>query len=529
MQSLLDSIHADLYAEALEVIRTDRQIAEILSIAEESSYCNFRPRPDKPEEFDQQQSFCENRDIVSFLIGGNAAGTTEAAAYKTAQFLLRHQPPTRRDLPFWILSNTYDLVTDVCWVEKLYGNGHIPSSEIDWARVRWRSPKSGQPYTVPLKPWPTERGGDPNKNWVIEFKSYDQGRAALQAMSIGGFWFSEQFPISLFLAPLRGCRECMFPGGQFAEFTPVDPVLCMWIEEIIDETPEGWAFYRANTASNRPNLAADWYDNFVAAIPDEMRETRLTGALASFEGVIFQSFNRAVHVFEGAVDFPPGVMHYLGHDWGASEEHPFTTVWGYRDGMGDWTVYDEYWSVDQGAITLDKARAVAERSIDWGWPGKWDETRDGGGFVREDHPNYSQGYGDPSRPDMINEFNCRGLTCGGASNAVFKGIDCIRSLLKVQPTTDKPRLRIHSRCKHLIEELRKYRWKRGRRPTEGLLLNPQVAKPEPLKRDDDTVDALRYMIYSVEAGYGAVPGSTSYRDYERRHGVQIQRTGRARR
>ena len=134
-------------------------------------------------------------------------------------------------------------------------------------------------------------------------------------------------------------------------------------------------------------------------------------------------------------------------------------------------------------------------------------------------------FADPSRPGELNEFNFRGITTHMAANDVHKGIDCIRSLLKIQVTTEQPRLFIHKRCIHLIEEMRKYRWLRGRKPTQGTLLNPKVANIVPLKRDDDTVDCLRYMVYSVERGFGAVPGSMTHQNYEKRQGVQLRRNG----
>jgi len=507
---------------AIEILREKPQLVQRLAMAEQGAYSTFVPRPDRPELFDQQASFCESDDLVSFLIGGNAAGTTSASAYKTAQFVLNKQPPPRPDTPFWIASNTYDQVCDVCWKEKLLGDGHIPPSEVDWSRVRWKSTASGQPLSVPLLPWPDR----PGKNWTLEFKSFDQGRTALQAKSIGGFWFSEQFPLDRFLETIRGCRDYFFPGSMFCEFTPIDPELSLWVEQIMDHVPDGWAFYRANTECNRVNLADGWFESFFSAVPDEMRDTRMTGALASFEGVIFAGFSPAMHVFDDKLvpsTMPQGVFHYRGVDWGASTEHPFACVWLYRDGVGDWTVYDEYWSIDQTAITFDHAHEIIERSEYWGYPGEWSEdVAPGGGWQPHlTHPHHCETYADPSRPGEINEFSLRGITTMPASNDVFKGIDCIRSLLKPR-ANGKPKLRIHARCKHLIQELRKYRWKRGRKPTEGTILNPAVAQPTPLKRDDDVVDALRYGIYSAERGRGAVPGSMRHREYAaKRRGVQL--------
>jgi hypothetical protein len=71
--------------------------------------------------------------------------------------------------------------------------------------------------------------------------------------------------------------------------------------------------------------------------------------------------------------------------------------------------------------------------------------------------------------------------------------------------------------------MRKYRWMRSRKPSEANLLNPKVAKPQPLKRDDDLADALRYMIYTVERQRGMVPSSYKHQEYSDRHGVQLDR------
>jgi len=485
------------------------------------------PRPDKPEEFDEQEGFVNNRDRCAFLVGGNASGTTTAACMKLAKFVLEQQPPPRRNTPFWIVSNTYEQVCSAIWDEKLDGMQFIPECEVEWSKVRWNRRSQNWPFSVPLKPWPDH----PGKNWVLEFKSFEQGRGAMQARSIGGFFFSEQFPLKIFLEVLRGCRECMFPGGQFAEFTPIDPELCIWVEQVQQQIPDGWRFYRCNTELNRQNLAAGWYEDFLAVIPDEMRATRITGALATFEGVIYPSFQPAIHVFDDATEPPLGVQHYRGIDWGASKEHPFVCLWGYRDGMGDWTIYDEYWSASQTLITEDHAMEILERSAGWGWP--WPEhverpPDNPDQYKSFESPWHLETFADPSRPGEIAEFNQRGIDTSRASNEVYAGIDTIRTMLKVHPARRRPRLRIHARCKHTIEEMRKYRWKRGRRPEQGTIMNPQVAAPTPLKLEDDCPDALRYLIHSVEKRIGIKPGSSTSKPAETRKSVQLA-TGSARR
>jgi len=656
---ILDQLPPDMLEDAVAEVQGSPDLQEYLQLLDESAYSTFIPRPDRPELFDQQAGFCYSKDLVAFLVGGNAciagdsrvfdpvkrsfsrvdqilgpfhvwsvdadgnrqlgvasrpffkrvdwlwdvvlstgrtfavagahrllcsdrkwrcvadlsvgdclasidakgkalpgiqskirraekdgiwdftvkkwrnyemggvihhnSGTTEASAFKVAKFLLLDQPPPRPDTPFWVITSTYDQCCGICWLEKLLGNGHIPSIEVDWKRTRWFREKDGWPFAIHLKPWPRDRkGGNGRNSWMLEFKSYEQGRTAFHAKSIGGFWFSEQFPWQLFVETLRGCRDYMFRGGQMCEFTPIDPELCYHLEKVMDDPPKDWGFYRANTDCNRVNLADGWFDSFFGAVPDEMQETRRTGALATFEGVIYPTFNPAIHVVRGETRFPVGVRHYRGVDWGASAEHPFVCIWAYVDAIGDWYVYEEYWSDSQARITLDHVVAIVEKSQTWGWPGHWlgegereQESKIGPVWVPKQRDVYRDTYADPSRPGEINEFGNRGIPVSAAANDVYKGIDTVRTLLKLQ-TNGKPKLVIHERCVHLVEEMRKYRWKRGKKSlvSGGSILNPQVAAPVPLKLADDAVDSLRYLLHTHEISKGLVPTKMSHREWD---------------
>lgn len=470
----------------------------------------FAPRRDQPELYDQQESFMRsNATGVIGLIGGNAAGTTLCALMKAAVFMLQKQPPPRKDTPFWILSNTFELTIESAWKEKLWGRGIVPDCEVDWDRVVWYDRKQNLPTKVPLKPWPKGRGGDPKKNWMIEFKSYDQGRELMQARAIGGFLFMEQFPYELLTEVLRGCREYNFPGSKLFEFTPIDPSLSVEIEDMIinDALPKGWEIYRANTECNTA-LAEGWLEEFIGQTHEEERETRLTGAFGSYIGRIYPSFNPLIHVVDlprtvdGFVKFPPNVYHRRGIDWGFSHEHPFACLWAYKDGIGRYVIYDEYWNNSQYADGIKHAEAVAKR---YSWP---------------HDPWHGASYGDPSRPDMFTTFSRAGVSVMPAVNDVHPGIDTVRRKLMVHPGLKEPMLLIdRENCPHLIKEFRVYRWMKG--ATAGL--NPRAAKPDPLKKDDDMLDALRYLLHTDSViGASGFQGMRSTSD-PRRHGVQLMR------
>jgi hypothetical protein len=382
---------------------------------DELAYFTFRPRPDQPERYDQQASFYHSRDPgVAFMVGGNGAGTSEVSLAKVAKFILNDQPPPRHDTPFWIISSSFQMTMEACWKEKLFGHGHIPPWEVDWERVRWYRPNDQWPFKVPLKPWP----GRPGKCWSLEFRSYEQGRQQMQARSIGGFLFVEQFPWGLLEEVLRGCREYSYPGSKLAEFTPIDPGLSAPLEELIEEDrlPDGLAIYRANTkcAVEAGHVSEQWYNEFFGLISEEMRPVREIGAFASYEGQIYQQFNPAIHIIKDEdIEFPRGAYHKRSIDWGAGPDNAFAALWGYKTGIGEWVIYDEYYSTEECTVH-EHLKRIADR---WEWP--------------RTNQFYGTTYADPSDPgnlriaSRLSEF-CPGyenFDMSSAVNRVIEGID----------------------------------------------------------------------------------------------------------
>lgn len=481
----------------------------------------FEPRPDQPDRYDQQTAFCESRTRgVKLIIGGNGSGTTTTALHAVVDFLYT-TPPPRKDTPFWIISNTYEMAMGTCWVEKLHGMGLLLNDDIQWDRINWYRSNSSWPYSVPLKPYPGT-----GKNWCLWFKSYEQGRQRMQAQSIGGFLFVEQFPWGLLQEVLRGCREYNLPGSKMCEFTPVDPNLSIEIEEMEtnDNLPTGWEIYRANTecAMEAGNVDEAWYHEFFGTIADEMVDTRKFGKWASYEGAIYKGFNPAVHlVGDDVIDLPPNIHHRRGIDWGAGLENPFCCLFAYKNGLGQWYVYDEYYSNDQLKTSVDHLCEVVDM---WPWP--------------DHNPHYGTTYADPSSPDSMRiasklsqytDDQYDGISMQGANNSVLEGIEHVQWMLK--PTVRKvdvitgeiryePRLFIHKEnCPNLARQMRTYRWKKG---TEAGR-NPQDARREPLKLNDHAVDACRYLVFTEAASTGSIPSAIKREDNSRKRGIHLQR------
>ena len=470
----------------------------------------FEPRKDQVARKDEQAAFIASRDTgVSWHIGGTGAGTSVAAMKKVADFVLDVQAPPRADTPFWIVGEGYEQVIENCWKEKLCGMGLIPAEEIQWDRITWHSEKAQQPFTVPLKPWPTNKGGHPNKNWVIEFKSYDQGWQKMQARSIGGFCFSEQFPYVMLQEVLARCRDYNYPGSKMCEFTPLDPAKSIEIETMIeqDALPKGWVVYRANTmcAKEAGHVSSEWFDEFYGAISPEMMETRMTGEFASYEGSIYPSFNPAIHATARGerLNVPPGCQHRRMIDWGSGPENAFCCLWGARTATGRWLIYDEYWSTDQNMTHYNHRDAIMER---WEWP------------IKDNRHGVT--YADPSELSWIRVFNLK-MPIQGAKNDVNAGIEAVRHAMKIDANGEPGLIIDRDACPNLMREMRTYRWKKS----TGKGANPADAKPEPLKKDDHAVDALRYGILSEQIMAGGGPDHRFVRRELPKHS-QFERTRR---
>jgi hypothetical protein len=96
--------------------------------------------------------------------------------------------------------------------------------------------------------------------------------------------------------------------------------------------------------------------------------------------------------------------------------------------------------------------------------------------------DYGDIWADHAAAQDRHEFSIRGLPTRPAYKDVLPGIAKIQELLRAG-ADGKPRLMITRNCENLIREMRTYIW------------NPNIPN-KPLKRDDDAVDCLRYLVAS---------------------------------
>jgi hypothetical protein len=312
-------------------------------------------------------------------------------------------------------------------------------------------------------------------DWILEFKTFRQGRELFAGSSIGGWWINEESPLEIVDEVLGRCRD--YDSRGWADFTPLDRHAIEW-QNRYEQPPPGWEFFSLNVRCN-DRLPAGWADRYLATIPEDLRATREHGAFASRVGAVFKEFRRHLHVVP-PFDVPRDWHKIRGIDFGWN--HPTTCVWIARDGDGNYYVYDCYWA--SGRLLREHARAILERP--------W-----------SDHAVYGRTYADGSAAQEIAEFARLGISCCGARKSIELGIECLRKMMMPQTGSKKPRLYIFDteNNKRLVAEIQQYHWD----PLVGKGDRQHLGRDLPVKSNDDLLDALRYAVYSEETG-GAEDG-----------------------
>lgn len=186
------------------------------------------------------------------------------------------------------------------------------------------------------------------------------------------------------------------------------------------------------------------------------------GRFDRMEGLVYQDFSERDNIVD-YTPMPSGTKYVAGVDWGHT--HPFViTVRAITpDGM-HYQVAEFY---KTGLSAKDMIEAGVQMTRSWG--------------IR-------MFYADPSRPDLIQDFNSAGLPCVGAKNDILDGIEHHRDLIR----TRRYKI-IRGTSPHTEDELETYHYP-----------DPKDLKPDqhdlellPVAKDDHAVDSCRYVSIST--------------------------------
>jgi len=433
---------------------------KLLQLYLQDPYYSFRARPDRPEVFDEQDGFVNSKfNGISCCVAGNASGKSYSAAYKVARFLRTTPPPT--DLcKYFVASQTMQMV-GALWQEKL--SRFIPIEMIE--SVNYWNSKECHPKTVIFKPHAN------GNRWMINFRSYEQGRKSFQAISeCAGYYLDEQLPSLNLLSEIdTRTREFSYPGSKIYVLTPLEPD--QDLQERFDNPSKFpfWSFFRQNAEMNFEmgginNL--QWLEN----TPEDMRETRRIGDFAQFSGQIFKEFNEREMCIPEKV-LPAGTVYYRSVDFGYSHDTACILI---GKTPSDEVYIMKEWSASKMLIG-DKVKTILD-------------LMPHPDAALQKHPSLLRmtTFADPADAQQRAEFAKLGLhTVPAKKEPVSYSIEIVRRRMAGK------KLYIFDNCKKLIKEIKNYRWRESSRMGDD-------AKERPIKRGDDLVDCMRMACFSLE-------------------------------
>ena len=311
---------------------------------------------------------------------------------------------------------------------------------------------------------------------------------AWQGQDLYGAWLDEFAIMKEMMYDEAQTRVSNKQGWMLLTGTPKGP---NWAKtRIFDfaQTEDGGkqVFFTSWRTIDNPYFPAEEIETKKKTMPDKFFKRMYEASWDTFEGQIFDNFNRAVHVKDwtgytfrlpsgrhlGTGDEKIVLDHVVaGVDWGYT--HPGCIVVCGRDDDGRWWVLDE--SYDPEVLVQTRSplqdswiRRAQKLVSDW---------------------DIQTLYCGPDRPENIQQFRKAGLNVRPAANEVWEGIQIVAKYLHIDEVDKVAKFFILSNVTQVQEEIVFYHWAEK----EGGGTHEQ-----PEKIDDDTMDALRYAIYSHE-------------------------------
>jgi len=233
----------------------------------------------------------------------------------------------------------------------------------------------------------------------------------------------------------------------------------------IERANSNYALIHSSTRDNiylPPEYLADLEANYVG----EFAKQEIEGEFVAFEGLVYLEFSRNENVYKDH-PLPDSWARVRAIDFGYT--NPFVCLWGAVDHDGRLYIYDEHY----------KARML---------------IRDHAALINSQNHHYAWTVADHDAQDIA-ELRACGIESHNAHKDVILGIQKVKARLKVQPD-GWPRLMVNEKCVNTIREFCGYRWQESKAQRDE--------KEEPQKEMDHAMDALRYMVMSLDGGVSRV-------------------------
>jgi hypothetical protein len=242
------------------------------------------------------------------------------------------------------------------------------------------------------------------------------------------------------------------------------------------------AFYPAKMGDN-PNVDPA-YRSRIRAMGDPVRIAQLEHGDWDAEyrdGLIYDTWTSTENVTSEA-EYNPDLPVYwacddgyvFGDGPGAINYHPRVVLFVQDNGIGGLNIFDEYLATEETHGTTLKNILLPTDGGALESPNRWQKYR---------RPTVA--YVPSEAAMMRGELHNHGITTVNATHRVSEGIKAVRQLIVMDGGMRL--LKVHPRCEHVTYEFTEYRSDPKGRSDTGEIV--------PMKVDDHTMDAARYLIY----------------------------------
>lgn len=255
----------------------------------------------------------------------------------------------------------------------------------------------------------------------------------------------------------------------------------------LPEVAKPWFKLIKAPSTENKHLPDGYVQSMLATYSKERIDREIYASFDSFAGQIYSEFDRSVHVIK-PFKVPDEWTKIVGCDHGF--RNPTAWVFGAVDYDGNVYIYREFYKREWTIQELCRGKTVEGR-------------REPGLSEIIGREKITGAYIDPSTKAVKSQTGAsdfdtyldhlpRGFPLFPAKNDVQNGIDRVKTYLKVDEKTKKPRLYIFDSCVNLLDELVQYQWQEQ---PDGMV-GRQNPKEEPKKVNDHACDALRYLLMS---------------------------------
>ncbi len=230
------------------------------------------------------------------------------------------------------------------------------------------------------------------------------------------------------------------------------------------------------------HLPDGYIDNMLNTWSEERIKREIMGDEDSFEGMIYNEFDRSIHVVK-PFRIPDDWVIRIGMDDGYRNAAAW--VYGAINPDGDLYIWNEFyekeWLIEEICQKGKDGRPSAVSKI-------------GGRKVEQARMDTAakQVKNGTSNWQIYLKYLPKGFPMLEAQKSVQTGIERVKSYLKPD-ANKKPRLYIFDTCTNLLDEMAQYRWAEQQPGRQGKVNE----KEDPVKNNDHALDALRYLVMTM--------------------------------